>query len=233
MMRKESFINNYFYHLYNRGVEKRDVFLNSDDYHRFLESLEVFNCFENIKVFYERRRRLKQVKPVTRKPLVLICAYCLMSNHFHLLLKQLVKGGISKFLQKLTTAYTMFFNNKYKREGSLFQGTFKAVLVETEAQLLHLSRYIHLNPIKDQLETASYGEKSRLLKKLSGYFWSSYPAFIGERKPNIAIGLEEILASFGSKLTNEKACQAYKKFINSYVLGEEEIIRDLLLDSKS
>lgn len=230
-MRKQSFITNYFYHLYNRGVEKRKVFLNTDDYSRFLESLEVFNCFENVKIFYERLRKLKQAKPVKREPLVSICAYCLMPNHFHLLLKQLVEEGISKFLQKLTTGYTMFFNNKYEREGSLFQGTFKAVLVETEPQLLHLSRYIHLNPIKDQVEKVSYVESSRLLKRLPEYPWSSYPAFIGKKDPVIANGVEEILASFGSNLTGEKAPHAYKKFVNSYVLGEEKIISDLLLDA--
>lgn len=229
-MQKPIFANNYFYHLLNRGVDKRVIFQDSKDFLRFLESLEEFNCPENIKIEWVRRDKLKQVKPVKGRPLVLISAYCLLTNHFHLLVKQLVKGGISKFMQKLATGYTMYFNKKYQRVGRLFQSSFKAVSVETEEQLVHLSRYIHLNPIKEALKNASSQTKRRLMRQLISYQWSSYPEFIGRQKGGIAAGKAAILEMFGSKLSKKNPAASYQEFVESYVSNDIDLIDGLTLD---
>jgi putative transposase len=117
--------------------------------------------------------------------LVNILVYCLMPNHFHLLLEQLDDNGITKFIQKMTTGYTMYFNNKYKRSGALFQGVFKRSHVKSDASLLEISKYIHLNPVK------ILGDEG--LKRLLEYPWSSFPDYVGERAGSLIIDNQSII----------------------------------------
>jgi len=136
-----------FHHVYNRGTEKRDVFLSIKDYELFLKYLYLLNDRE----IESPSRLIKSQgedaeKDVDHAPLVAIVAYCLMPNHFHLLLYEIYEGGISKFMQRLGTAYTMYFNEKNERSGSLFQGCFKSKLITDEEYLLNIIDYIHLNP---------------------------------------------------------------------------------------
>lgn len=150
MSRKVRFITGHIYHIYNRGVEKRDVFLADADRWRFLQGLFVFNDvnvssgllwdleqkegsanFKTIKEYFKKN-------PVSKNPLVRIFVDCLMPNHFHLILQQLVQDGISKFMHKLGVGYTKYFNKKYNRVGPLFQGPFKAVMVEDDFYLKYL-----------------------------------------------------------------------------------------------
>jgi putative transposase len=114
--------------------------------------------------------------------LVEILAFVLMPNHFHLILKQKKTDGIAKFMQKIGTGYTMYFNKKYERVGSLFQGKFKAVLIENEAHYIHLPSYIHLNPIElmNYRGSTSIGVVEKM-KFLENYQWSSYPDYIGKK----------------------------------------------------
>jgi len=158
-MRKTEFANGEFYHIYNRGVDKRDVFLDDRDYRRFLLSLIEFNCIEPIGSLYEKYLRDKQisenggstsimeVEPPFSPPkkLVEFICYCLNPNHYHFILRQLEDNGIKKFMHRLRTAYTMFFNKKYKRSGSLFQGRFKAIHIDSNEYLLYLSAYVNQN----------------------------------------------------------------------------------------
>lgn len=156
MSRNVLFAEGEYYHVYNRGVEKRDIALDEKDRQRFIDGLRYFNAFEPIGSIYELNRSLKSQRPArarTGKPrvtknkhLVDIVAYCLNPNHYHLLLRQNVKDGVSKFLQRLAGGYTMYFNERHKRSGALFQGKFKAVHIATNEQLLHVSAYINLNP---------------------------------------------------------------------------------------
>lgn len=129
-----------FYHIYNRGVDKRTIFEDPLDYKMFLSYLKN----------YLLPRRPEQVRPVRAsnifEEIKLIC-YCLMPNHFHLLIKQVTKSAIISFMRRITNAYTKYFNERYKRVGPLFQGRYKAILVTEEPYLLHLTRYIHLNPV--------------------------------------------------------------------------------------
>lgn len=141
-----SFVNGSFYHVYNRGVEKRKTFMDRRDHLRFLETLDFYRKSPvPMKLSDFRRGEIKLKKIENQEELVRIFCYCLMPNHFHLLVQQSADGGISEFMRKLSDSYTRYFNTKHKRIGSLFQGAFKAKLVETEEYLLHLSKYIHRN----------------------------------------------------------------------------------------
>lgn len=134
-----------YYHVFNRGVEKRDIFLDRDDLSRFLESVRAFNSLNPIGSLFEHRFLPKdQLGSLTPKLVEVVC-YCLNPNHFHLLLKQSSEKGIQKFMQRLGTGYTNYFNEKYKRSGGLFQGTYKSVHIESNEQLLHTSVYVNLN----------------------------------------------------------------------------------------
>lgn len=131
-----------YYHVYNRGVDKRQITLCEADSNRFLECLVEFNTSESVGSL--RDLPLPR-NPITGEPLVEIVAYCLNPNHFHFLLKPLRDDGIGKFMQKLSGGYSRYFNKKYKRKGALFQGAFKVKHVSDNSYLNHVSAYINLN----------------------------------------------------------------------------------------
>ena len=139
--------------------------------------------------------------------LVEVLCFCLMPNHFHLLLKQNVDGGISKYLSNFQNSYTRFFNTVHKRDGPLFLSRFKAVEIETEEQLLHVSRYIHLNPY--------VGSVVQSLGNLRGYPWSSLVEYVEGDEENF-VNTRLILSSF-------KTRDSYLKF----VLDEADYRRNL------
>ena len=156
-MRKVELKNGEYYHIYNRGVDKRDVFLDECDYVRFLVSMHEFNAADPIGSLFEKdlREKREAVKgsstpfgPGVELPgerLVEIIAYCLNPNHYHFILKQIHDKGIEKFMQKLGTGYTNYFNKRQKRSGSLFQGKFKSVHIDSNEYLLYLSAYVNKN----------------------------------------------------------------------------------------
>src|SRR3989338_5254383 len=127
MSRSFSFEVGEYYHCYSRGTEKRNIFLNKKDYERFIALLFACNSITTIHLSDYQKKTFGEIFDIVRgDSLVDIGAYCLMSNHFHLLLHEKEEGGISIFMQKLITAYTMYFNKKYERTGALFAGRFKA-----------------------------------------------------------------------------------------------------------
>lgn len=165
-----------FYHVYNRGIARQPVFLSKRDYERFILTLSYYR-FLNPQV---KLSRLLQFPEVVRedyiaelkkkgKKTVEIVSFVLLSNHFHLLLKQTSENGISNFLRRAINSWTRYFNTKHARPGALFQGAFKAIHIETEEQLIHLSRYIHLNPL------VSFVVKE---KDFLSYPWSSLSDFL-------------------------------------------------------
>jgi len=188
-MKKPKLVNDQIYHIYNRGVEKRDVFLEDNDYLRFIHDLYEFNDKMSAENIYYRK--LYEVGPhkirkerTERKLLIEIMAFCLMPNHFHLLVRQKCDNGISKFIQKLSTGYSMYFNQKYDRVGPLFQGKFKAVLVNEESHFIHLPFYIHLNPldlIAPEWRDREIKNYQKTLEFLDSYRWSSYLDYIGKK----------------------------------------------------
>ena len=132
--------------MYNRGVDKRIIFTDEYDIRRFFQSVVEFNTPQPIGSLYESSfRRLGGETPKFEGKLVNIIAYCLNPNHFHMLLEQAMDGGISEFMKRLGGGFTNYFNNKYKRSGSLFQGVFKDVHIDTNEYLLHVSAYVNLN----------------------------------------------------------------------------------------
>ncbi len=145
-MRKHNFVIGEYYHIYNRGVDKRKTVLDQYDLYRFLKSMQEFNAIEPIGSIYELSfLKQKFGTPTTKSKLVSIIAYCINPNHFHFLITPLVEKGVEKFMQKIG-GYTRYFNEKYKRNGVLFQGKFKSKHIATDNRyLLHLSAYINMN----------------------------------------------------------------------------------------
>jgi len=179
-----------YYHIYNRGTESRVIFQNQYDHERFLALIYICNNIEPVRIENIVRSQpeqgltlLKEVLKIERnKPLIDVCSYCLMPNHFHFILKEREDGGISKFMQKIMTAYTMYFNKRYERNGSLFQGSFKANLVDTDNYLKYLISYVHLNPIKlieQNWKEERIQNMKRAEKFLDNYKYSSYLDFCG------------------------------------------------------
>ncbi len=190
------------YHVFNRGANRQPTFTNKREYkraeitisfYRFLKppmSLSKFSKLEQIK-----QNEILDLLRQSNKLVEIFC-YCLMPNHFHLLLKQLEDKGISRFLSNLQNSYTKYFNTKHERDGSLFLDQFKAVRIETDEQLVHLSRYIHLNPY------TGYIVKS--LEDLEQYSWSSFPNYLEERGEFVNV---EFIQDFF------KSSKKYKKFV--------------------
>lgn len=191
MSRKIPFIKDNYYHIYNRGTEERKIFLNESYYQRFAVLLYLCNNTEPVRSTPMQGRTLQSMlKEERENTLVNICTYCLMPNHFHLLIQEKTDGGISKFMQKLLTAYTMYFNTKNERTGALFQGKFKAKLINEDRYFWYLISYIHLNPIK--LIEPSWKETGIINKKsaekfLQKYKHSSYLDYCGRQR------LEQVL----------------------------------------
>lgn len=155
------FIADHSYHCYNRGVERRKIFLDAQDYGVFLNRLKrLLANPDELKDEEPGRDRLRSFHGEIE-----LVAYCLMPNHYHLLLKQVNETALAEFMRSLSTSYTMYFNKRYQRVGPLFQGRYKARLVDTDAYDLHLSRYIHLNPIDLPADFHTYDYSSfRFLK---------------------------------------------------------------------
>ena len=151
-MRKVPLIIEEYYHVFGRGVDKRQIFMDSRDYYRFLQGMEEFNAAKPIGSIFENSFRKREVqlgrgasKLKKRDKLVDFICYCLNQNHYHFLLKQVADKGIEKFMHRLCTGFSKYFNIKHQRSGALFQGPFKAVHVDTNEYLLHASAYINLN----------------------------------------------------------------------------------------
>ena len=142
--RKASFVNGEFYHIYNRGNSKQKIFLDTKDYYRFVDLLYAVNREEKFN-FADSLKGISVYEKPLGSQLVAIGAYCLMPNHFHILITPLVEEGVSKFMQKLSTAYVMYFNQKYKRVGALFEGKFKSQYAGDDRYLKYLFSYINKN----------------------------------------------------------------------------------------
>ena len=174
-MRKTPFVEGEFYHIYNRGVDKRVVFTEPYEYERFLAYLYMLNGSKDLHPadFFKTHTLQEAYGQDRGNPLVAIGAYCLMPNHFHLYMTPLVEGGISKFMQRLQTAYTKYFNEKYVRTGALFGRTFKDQPVDNDTQAKYLFSSIHLNPAKlDDVHRKQRGPQD--LKKLKDFI-ATYP----------------------------------------------------------
>ncbi len=190
-LRKNNFVNNEVYHIYNRGVDKRVIFNNDDDHVRFIHDLYEFNnknkALNLNNVFKYNKGTLEvglpKIKRGKREVLVDILAYCLMDNHFHLMVRQKTDNGITEFMRKLGTGYTNYFNSKYKRNGALFQGKFKSILIKNDSHLMYLPIYIHLNPLDfkfPEWRNGAINEWKQAIDFLDHYRWSSFMDYVGK-----------------------------------------------------
>lgn len=214
-MLNPSFATGSYYHIYNRGVEKRDIFLDRWDCLRFLEALNYYRQTPLPMKLSDFKRGLIKIKQIeNQKEIIKLFCYSLMPNHFHLLIQQLADGGITQFLKKLSNSYTRFFNTKYDRIGPLFQGSFKARLIETNEYLLQLSKYIHKNTFPlDRWERRVYPYSSY------GYYLS------GEKHPFCNT---EFILSYFSK-TNPNL--GYQSFVEGQEMSDPALA-DLLIDQE-
>ena len=211
----KQYVENSFYHIYNRGVDKRIIFIQDLDYQMFLSYLKN----------YLSTLSLQQVRPVRKSTLFLeidLIAYCLMPNHFHLLIKQKSAKSIIKFMRCLINAYTRYFNTRHKRIGHLFQGKYKASLITEDLYLLQLSRYIHRNPLELF--------RSDLHKILSEYPYSSYKDFLGLRN-TVWVKPNEVLNFFASDKQKNNLDLNYQGFVEQFNKDENDINEFILEDN--
>lgn len=188
-IRKKPFIDGLYYHVYNRGNNKQEIFHDEEDYFRFICLLFACNSTNNLRAFNFLRKD-KSFFIREGEPIVSIGAYVLMPNHFHILITQNKEGGISKFMQKVNTAYAMYYNQKYDHTGGLFEGKFKAIYADNDRYLKYLFSYIHLNPIKliqkDWKEKGIKNEQ-KALNFLEEYKYSSFIDYNEEKRPQNSI----------------------------------------------
>jgi len=218
--RIKQYLEDSYYHIYNRGVEKRLIFLDSQDYGVFLSYLkeyllpkdeeELFRRLADPQTSYhDRDKILKALRLNNFNDEITLLAYCLMPNHLHLFIKQKSANGIDRFMQSLSTRYTGYFNRKYKRVGALYQDTYKAVGVVTEPQFIYLSKYIHKQALASPGRTLQGWERQP----------SSYEEYLGQRKTEW-VHPEEVLAYF----SKANPAKDYQAFVEEQDLGPVENI---------
>ncbi|MBU2529960.1 MAG: transposase [Elusimicrobia bacterium] len=237
-MRKSIFVKDQLYHIYNRGVEKRDIFLDDQDHYRFIHNLYEMNNENvvrnsgyhfNLTGFYQDSLSLpdKESPRAKRIPMVDVLAFAIMPNHFHLLLMQKTDNGIARFMQKFGTGYSMYFNKKYKRVGTLFQSRFKANLVETESHYYHLPFYIHANPVNLQGKKNNKKTVNSALNFLEKYRWSSFMDYVGIK--NFPSVINKTV--FNSLFAKEKI--SHREQMKEWLKNREEHasdIKDVVID---
>jgi putative transposase len=208
------------YHLYNRGVDKRIIFKDKSDCTFFLRLLKQYlSPKDSLKDFINATARLDRITRSNMHGEIELLGFALMSNHFHLLVKQTVKDGISKFMGRLLTSYAIYFNKKYSRVGHLFQDRYKGAIILNDSYLLHLSRYIHLNPRKINSEDIDFNE------------FSSYSYYLKEKTANW-VNTRFILDYFEKE--NTKSSISYKNFTEEYSdkTTSEDYLGELILDEE-
>ena len=204
------------YHVFNRGVARMPIFSANNDFLRFLDVVD-YCRFTNTPFSFSHFKKL----PAEQKAEIMlglqkeknlhveILAFCLMDNHYHFLVKQMAEKGITTWMSNVQNGYAKYYNSKNQRTGPLFQPRFQAVRIETDEQLLHVSRYIHLNPSTGYLTT---------IEALGQYPWSSLPYYLGLPYKYIFISSEEIL-----KLSNGK--KNYREFVFNQAEYQRELAK--------
>ncbi|MBI2020700.1 transposase [Candidatus Daviesbacteria bacterium] len=194
--RKTPLITDEVYHVFNRSIAGLPIFLNNKNYQRALDTINFYR-FEKPGLRFSHYNRLpmqqkseflENLKSGNAKR-VRIWAYCLMPNHIHFVLKQLSENGIANFMSNVQESYAKYFNIREERTGALFQSMFKAVRIETDEQLIHVVRYIHLNPLTAYV--------IRETKELETYPWCSFVEYINRQNAGIA-DKEDVLSYFSS-----------------------------------
>ena len=232
MHRKFIFSIGEYYHIYNRGTDKRIIFTNKKDYERFVALLYLCNNKTSVDVsaFIRGGRSLSELLNVeVKETLVDIGAYCLMPNHFHLFIREKQENGISLFMKKLLTAYSMYFNKKHQRTGGLFEGPFLATHVDNDQYLKYLFSYIHLNPVKiidPKWKENGITNRVEAKKHLLTYVYSSYFDYINiNRKEGKILNKPAFPEYFANS-------QEFEQCINEWLSFKEDFV-EKFVKSKS
>jgi putative transposase len=216
-MRKIQFAEGQLYHIYNRGTDKRKIFLDDSDYQRFLLSMQLMNDEQSD--LMSQWKDFKTANPNAgldsfprlglgkEKPLVKYICFSLLPNHYHLILKQIADRGIERFMHKIGVGYSMYFNKRYDRSGVLFQGKFKASQIKPN-NLLYLSAYVNCN-------AEIHG-----IARAETYRWSSFLEYVGKRKKGLCENGKKII------LDDFKDGEDYKKFAKENVKHFQEKKQD-------
>ena len=212
-MKIRRIITGEIYHVYTKSIAEYEIFNNNFEYSRMREVIEYYKIerpFVRFSRFKERNMQIEQLEADVKGLIQIIC-YCIMPTHIHLVLKQLKDKGISVFMSNALNSYSRYFNIKHNRKGPLWETSFKKVLVESDAQLLHLTRYIHLNPVT-----------AYIVDKPEDWKWSSYAEYISGNKEGIC-KYEAVL---------DMKPEIYKKFVEDRISYQRELakIKGLFLD---
>jgi len=225
------------YHVVNRGVDQRKIFLDEEDHFRFIHDLFEFNDTKpvnNLTYFFRKSPKFNDIarpyiseERTVRELLVEILAFCMMPNHYHLLLKPRFDDGITKFMKKLNMGYAKYFNEKYERSGALFQGRFKSIAVTNEPHFIYLPYYIHCNPldlVAPEWRDHSLKNPGKAIKFLETYRWSSYLDYLGKKNFPSVTQRDFLLEFFGGT-------DGYRRNFEEWIKGLElQSIKDLLLE---
>jgi putative transposase len=214
------YVEDGYYHIYNRGVEKRKIYLDKIDYSVFLRFLKEYLLPPDHPDLLILKELSPRRNPVNCFGEIKLLSYCLMPNHFHLFVKQLDKEGLKKFMKALLTNYSMHFNQRYNRVGPLFQGIYKAALINNESYYLHITRYIHAN--SKELLTRD--------QPLHSYPYSSYKYYLNDNPPDW-LNTKEILKMFRSArslLPND--ILSYESFVENFRPHNMEGFKELTLE---
>ena len=218
-VRKIPLVNDKIYHVYSRSIAKFKIFNSSKDYERMVDAISFysqedppckFSFFQKMK---EKYQSFNSSNTISTNKTVEIIAYCIMPTHIHLVLKQLRKNGISKFIGQVLISYSKYFNTKSKRKGYLWEGRFQNISVENDSQFMHLTRYIHLNPVTNHL-----------VDRAEDWKFSSYGEFMGK------VLNENKLCDFKKYLS--VGSDTYRKFTNDRISYQRELasIKHLVLE---
>ena len=234
-MIREKIISGNIYHVLNRGVDKREIFLNNEDKYRFIHDLFEFN---NVNPINNLTRRFRDDLKASGRPyinensknrelLVEILAFCLMPNHYHLLIRPRVDDGLLKFMQRLNMGYAHYFNQKYERKGALFEGRYKSVPIIEESHFIHIPYYIHLNPldlVAPEWRQRDINNYKEAIEFLDNYRWSSHLDYMGIKNfPSITS------RNFLLKIFN--GSDGYKKETEEWLKNLEiSQIKEIILD---
>jgi len=211
------------YHVLNRGVDKRQIFMDKQDYLRFIHDLYEFNNQERVESTYHKFHNYSTNNNIDLKPdreprklLVDILAFCLMPNHYHLLLSPRGENGIPQFMQKVNMGYSKYFNQKHERVGTLFQGPYRHISVTNEIHFLHLPFYIHFNPLDlsyPEWRENKISNPKMALEFLKSYRWSSHLDYLGTKNFLSVLNMKHLSEIFGNKKDYQKLVENYLKDI--------------------
>jgi len=224
-IKRPQLVNNEIYHVVTRGVSDSLIFKDNNDRYRAVFSLFEFNDRKKVQIRERRRARIHAKKlgqmdfSATRDLLIEILAFSFMPNHIHLLLRQVKDGGITQFMRKFGAGYAAYFNKKYRRQGHLFQGRFRAVRIKNNEQLKTVFTYIHANGISlIEPKWKEFGIKNpeRVVKFLESYKWSSYPDYLGKKNFPSVTKRDFLLKVMGGK-------EGCGRFVNGWIKYKKQL----------